>query len=464
MVRPTIFSEVHKNVNPLAKPLSRRSLLLRLLLPVALAATAAASHAAPPPDHWVGTWAASPVAANNMRRIRAQATPPPPAVPLASAPATPPAAPEDSAAPAISPDQIYGAADTTLREIVHVSLGGPMVRVVLTNEFGADPLIVGAAHIALSEGGSTISLASAGGLTFGGRTAVTIPAGALAISDPVAIKLPAAADLAVSLFLPAQPMKTASVHGFADQTSYTAPGNVVGAKTLEAPAEIASWPFLKGVDVKVPAASAAIVAFGDSITDGAASTRNGNARWPDVLARRLQADKKTADLAVLNEGIGGNRILHDVTGPSALARFDRDAIAQAGVKYIILLEGINDIGHSQDPVKPYDVVSAEDLIAGIAQLVERAHIHGIKFFAATILPYVGAKYASPGGEETRQAVNQWIRTTPLLDGFIDLDKATQDPANPTMYLPAYDSGDHLHPRDAGYKAMGEAIDLKLFTK
>jgi lysophospholipase L1-like esterase len=371
-----------------------------------------------------------------------------PAVPVVPAPA----------------NQIYGAVDTTLREIVHVSLGGATVRIVLSNEFGTDSLTIGAAQVAVSEGGSTVSLTNAAGLTFGGRASITIPPGALAVSDPAALKLPAEADLSVSFFLPAQAMKTASVHGAAYQTNYVAQGNVVGAKALESPMEIASWPFLKGVDVKADAASAAIVAFGDSITDGAASTKNANARWPDVLARRLQADKKTAGLSVLNEGIGGNRILHDVTGPSALARFDRDVLALAGVKYVVMLEGINDIGHSQDPVKPYDVVTAEDLIVGFTQLAERAHTHGIKFYAATILPYGGAKYASPGGEETRQAVNKWIRTTRAIDGFVDLEKATQDPANPAAYLPAYDSGDHLHPKDAGYKAMGDAIDLKLFEK
>src|SRR5206468_6268853 len=217
---------------------------------------------------------------------------------------------------------------------------------------------------------SSIELTSAGGLTFSGRQSIVIPPGAVAVSDPVSMKLAPGADLAVSLFLPAQPLRIASVHGFADQTSYTAPGNVVGAKTLESAATITSWPFLKGIDVKVSAADAAIVAFGDSITDGALSTKDTNARWPDVLARRLQADKKTSGYGVLSEGIGGNRILHDVTGPSALARFDRDVISQAGVKYVIVLEGINDIGHAADPVKPYDVVSADDLIAGYTQLVE----------------------------------------------------------------------------------------------
>lgn len=424
-------------------------ILLRSLFAVTLLVPCAL-HAAPPaPDHWVGTWAAAPVAANNVRHAT------PGGVPSADAP---------NPAAAIPAGQLLAATDITLREIVHVSVGGPTVRVIFTNEFGTDSLTIGAAHVALSEGDSSINLVTASGLTFGGHSSIVVPPGALVVSDPVTMKLPAAADLVVSLFLPAQPLHIASVHGFADQTSFTAPGNVVGAKTLEAPQKIMAWPFVKGVDVKLPGAAASIVALGDSITDGAHSTPGMNARWPDYLARRLQADKKTADLGVLNEGIGGGRILHDVTGPSALARFDRDVLAQASVKYVILLEGINDIGHSQDPVKPYDVVSAEDLIVGITQLIERSHMHGIKFYAATICPYVGAKYQSAGGEETRQAVNKWIRTSPLLDGFIDFDKATQDPANPGTFLPAYDSGDHLHPKDEGYKAMGDAIDLKLFTR
>jgi lysophospholipase L1-like esterase len=432
-----------------------------------LSLSATAAYAAAPPDHWVGTWAAATVAApvrvgppNGAPALSPVITPPTAAAPALAA--TPDATPSPASLPARVAGPGYGAADTTYREIVHVSLGGPTVRVVFTNEFGADPLTIGAAHVAVSEGGSSINLVSAGGLTFGGHPSVIVPPGAVMVSDPVTMKLPAGADLAVSFFLPQQPIKVASIHGFANQTSYTATGNVVGAKTLDSPREIASWPFLKSVDVKVSAASAAIVAFGDSITDGTGSLKNTNTRWPDALARRLQADKKTTDLGVLNEGIGGNRILHDVTGPSALARFDRDVLAQAGVKYVIMLESINDIGHSQDPVKPYDVITADDLILGFSQLAERAHTHGIKFFAATVLPYGGAKYASPSGDAMRQAVNQWIRTTNLIDGFIDMEKATQDPANPTMYLPADDMGDHLHPSTAGHKAMADSIDLKLF--
>ncbi len=475
-----------------------RQRLSRLLLLFAFTAFAAISYAAPPPDHWVGTWATAPFAANNGRPMTALpgtaptfplVSPPPsppaglpPTQPPASANAAPtplPAAPAQAAAPATPtpeptpapalartpsrpPAIIYGTADTTLREIVHISIGGPQVRVIFTNEFGAEPLTIGAAHVAISQGGSSINLVSAAGLTFGGHTSVIIPPGALVVSDPAMVNLPAAADLAISFFLPAQTITHLSQHGSADQTSYTAPGNVVGAKTLDSPTEIRSWPFVKGVDVKVSAHSAAVVAFGDSITDGAFVALNSNGRWPDELARRLLADKRIAGLGVLNEGIGGNRILHDNTGPSALARFDRDVIAQSGVKYVIILEAINDIGHAYDTHRVYDVVSADDLIAGYVQMAERAHTHGIKVYIATLTPYVGAGYASPAGEQVRQALNQWIRTTNQIDGFIDFDKATQDPANPAMYLPAFDHGDHLHPSDPGYKAMGDAIDLKLF--
>lgn len=446
-----------------------------LLLTGLLLAPTAAGAASPLPDHWVGTWAASPVASPNIRRqpVTASAIPtgttnatpvaPPTTTPAPAVIPPPPNPPENAPTTIIDPNQAFAAADTTLREIVHISLPGPILRIVLTNEFGTEPLTIGAAHAALSEGGSTINITSAGGVTFSGRPSVTIPPGALAVSDPIAVKLAAGADLAVSLFLPAQPMRVVSIHNFANTTSYTAPGNVVGAKTFESPATITSWPFLKGVDVKVPAADAAIVAFGDSITDGSLSTKDANTRWPDILARRLAADKKTANLAVLNEGIGGNRVLHDVAGPSALARFDRDVITQAGVRYVIILEGINDIGHAADPVKPYDVISADDLIAGFTQMIERAHMHDIKVIGATLTPYTGAKYMSPQGEQMRQAYNTWIRTTPLLDGVIDFDKATLDPAT-AMFNPAYDSGDHLHPKDAGYKAMADSIDLKLFQQ
>jgi len=381
-------------------------------------------------DHWVGTWAASPMAAKN-------------------------------------PTAKFGAEGTdgtTLREIVHVSLGGPTVRVIFTNEFGLDPLTIGAAQIALSTEASAITPASAVPLTFNGKPSITIPPGALVVSDPVAFKVAPASNLAVSLFLPDQLVNQLTLHPFADQTNYLVPGNAVTAASLDSPQTFFTWDFLKGIDVSADEKSASIVTFGDSITDGAHSTRDANGRWPDVLAHRLLADKKTAHLGVLNEGIGGNRILHDTTGPSALARFDRDVLAQAGVKYLVIMESINDIGHATDPAKPYDVVTAEDLIAGLTQLAVRAHTHGIKVYGATLTPFVGAKYQSPAGEEMRQAINQWIRTTNQLDGVIDFDKVTTDPTHPGMFLVLDDSGDHLHPGDAGYKAMGESIDLNLFTK
>ena len=380
---------------------------------------------APPPDRWVGTWAAAPMGAANA-------------------------------------DAKYGGADVTLRELVHVSMGGPLVRVVLTNEFGTEPLVIGGVHMALSKADGTIGLPSANAMTFGGKSSITIPAGAMAVSDPAALTLPAFADVAVSIFVPAQTIHRVSVHEFANQTSYLSSGDEVSKVKLTDPKEIHSWPFLKGIDVKVEGASGSIVCFGDSITDGASSTRDANSRWPDLLARRLQGGKKTRSLGVLNEGIGGNRVLHDGTGPNALARFDRDVIAQAGVRYLVILEGINDLGIAAAPTNPHDVVSAEDLIQGYRQMAERAHARGIKVYGATLTPYMGAGYSSPAGEAIRQAVNGWIRTSHELDGFIDFDKATRDPANAALFAGFADSGDHLHPKDAGYKAMADAIDLKLF--
>jgi lysophospholipase L1-like esterase len=224
-----------------------------------------------------------------------------------------------------------------------------------------------------------------------------------------------------------------------------------------------SWFFLKSVDVKAGPETGAIVAFGDSITDGAKSTVNADSTWPDILADRLHSDPATKNLAVVNEGIGGNRILHDGTGPSAEKRFDDDALNIPGVTTVILLEGINDIGHAFDPRGPSDVVSVDDLIQGFTQLATRAHARGLKVIGATLTPFVGANYQSPSGEQAREKFNDWIRTSSQFDGVIDFDKATRDPANPTVFLPAYDSGDHLHPKDAGYKAMAESIDLKLFA-
>ncbi len=424
----------------------RLTLPLSLVLLASLASPAARAAA---PDHWVGTWSASPVAAPNVP-------------PAASANATTP-----PSAPPAPPLALLGTSGQTLREIVHVSIGGSLVRIVLTNEFGVEPLTIAAAHIALRPGGITagseVQLTSANALTFNGQPSVIIPPGVAVLSDPVALKLPALSDLAISLYVPAQPLTSITQHGAGYQTNYAVDGNHVGDKTLDDPRTFFSWRFVKEVDVMAPASSAAVVTLGDSITDGTASPRDANARWPNVLAARLQSNKKTAGIAVLNEGIGGNRLLNDVTGPSALSRFDRDVLSHPGVRYLIILEGINDIGRTAQPNKPGDPITTPQLLLALQQLIDRAHAHGIKVYGATLTPFVGARYATPEGEVMRQAENAFIRSGKF-DAILDFDKATQDPAHPAALLPANDSGDHLHPKAEGYKAMGNSIDLKLFSK
>lgn len=401
------------------------------LLLCSFGASYAAQAAAPPSGQWIGTWAASPEAQPNM---------------------TP----------------VAGTDGTTFREIVHTSIGGNSVRVILTNEFGLEPLTVSAATIAISTGNGAIEPSAAKSLSFGGQASVTLPAGALMVSDPVELKLPVAADVAVSLFLPAQTISQSTVHSYALQTNYKAVGNVIDARTLPNPTQVSSWYFIKGVAVETDGkstASGVVVALGDSITDGAASKPNKNGRWPDILARRIQADKTLLGMGVLNAGINGNRLLRDGDGgESALRRFDRDVLAQAGVKYLIVLEGINDIGHivSASPSDPAD--TAQSLIRALEQIAVRAHAHGIKVIGATITPYENCKYASPEGEKMRIAINEWIRSSKSLDGVADFDRITRDPSHPTRFLPAYDSGDHLHPNEAGLRAMAEGVDLGLFTQ
>lgn len=294
----------------------------------------------------------------------------------------------------------------------------------------------------------------------GGRLGCESLPGALVLSDPVALEAPALSDLAVSYYLPG-PLTASTVHYSAMQSSYALPGDAAGARTIW------SWPFLNGVDVLAPETAGAIVAFGDSITDGASSTPDANRRWPDVLARRLQANPATQNIAVVNQGVGGNRILHDGAGadgpqygPNALARFERDALAQPGVRWIITLIGVNDIGHPGGAAPLVEAVTAQDMIAGLQQLAERARQRGVKIFGGTILPFPH----NDAQEAQRQAVNEWIRTSRAFDAVIDFDKIVRDPERPGLLLAAYDSGDHLHPNDAGHEAMGKAIDLALFAR
>jgi lysophospholipase L1-like esterase len=283
------------------------------------------------------------------------------------------------------------------------------------------------------------------------------------LTDPVTMATPASTSLAISLYLPLQQVSNVSVHSSAQQDNYIQTGSHVHDTSFAKPVITPSWYFLKGVDVEpANAHAAAIVAFGDSITDGAMATENANHRWPDYLSAHLQSDPATAHLAVLDEGIGGNCVLIHCVGENALARFDRDVLSQAGVKYMIILESINDIGALHNVNRPNYKLTAEDLELGFAQLVARAHEHGIKVFGATITPYKGAGYFTENGEQIRQAVNHWILTSGVFDATIDFDKATGDPADPLMFAPQYDSGDHLHPNDAGYSAMADSIDLSLF--
>lgn len=356
---------------------------------------------------------------------------------------------------------VYG--NQTLREIVHTSLGGDMFRIRLSNAYGKAQVDIGAVHIALRSTDSQITAGTNHVVTFSGRATVSIPANALVLSDPIQMTAPDAADLAVSIFLPGATMG-GGIHYSASQTNYIGAGDLTAAASFPEPTKITSWVFLSGVDVMAGANAETIVAFGDSITDGARSTNDTNHRWPDILAARLKGHHR----GLLNAGIGGNRILHDALpsnirfGENALARFDRDVLSQAGIGYVVLLEGINDLGHAGTSAPVSETVSSDDVIAGMTQLIERAHEKGIKMIGCTVLPFEGAGYFSAEREVKRKAINEWIRNGKKFDGVIDFDKATRDPQHPDHIQAAYDSGDHLHPADPGYKAMGDAIDLALF--
>ncbi len=376
---------------------------------------------------WVGTWATAPMLAEGGARMH----------PFAA---------------------------VTLREIVHISNGGPQIRVRFTNEFGVDGLTIGSAHVALSAGGAAIKDGTDHALTFGGAASVRVPPGAVIYSDPVALAVAPLSDVAVSFYLPSQVMRAETYHSFADQDNFVADGDQTAVATLASPANLRSWYFLDGIDVPATAGSRAIVTLGDSITDGAHSRLNANVRWPDVLAARLKQDHALDQVSVLNVGIGGNRVLNDQAGPNALARFDRDVLAQNGVRYVIVLESINDIGRLLHLTAPEDEVTAQQLELGLKQIADAAHQHGIKAFGATLTPYGGAGYRSDTGEQVREHINNWIRTSGVFDAVIDFDQITRDPQAPDRFNPLYDSGDHLHPSDAGYKAMADGIDLKLFNQ
>jgi lysophospholipase L1-like esterase len=361
--------------------------------------------------------------------------------------------------PADSVDRRPTYAKRTIREIVHTSIGGGRVRIRLSNEYGDRPLVIGAAHVAVRDTGASIVPSSDRALTFGGRPSIIIRPGATVISDAATLAVPQLADLAVSLFV-ADTARAVTRHALALQTSYLShDGDVTASRTFAADTT-RQWLFLSGVDVVNSAVTGAIVAIGNSITDGAASTPNMNRRWPNILAQRLLASGEPPK-AVIDAGISGNRVLSPGAGPSALSRFDRDVLMQPGVTHVIVLEGINDIGRSANPREP---VTADEIIFGLRQLAERAHERGLPIFGATLTPAGPRASFSDSLELKRQAINAWIRTSGVFDAVIDFDAATRDPANPSHFLPSFDSGDHLHPSDAGHKAMGEAIDLTVFRR
>jgi lysophospholipase L1-like esterase len=362
----------------------------------------------------------------------------------------------------------------TVRMVARPTVAGTRIRIRFSNAYGTAALRIGAAHIALAGSGASTVAASDRPLTFGGKASIAIPPGAPVLSDPVELKFERFAEVAVSLYLPDK-VPASSVHFWAQHDTYlSGPGDFTAKSEIPNATTKSSWYWLSDIEVWAPTGTAATVAFGDSITDGVGAKQGEYGDWPDLLAGRLAKQSGLPAVPVLNEGIGGNRILRDGAGVSALARFDRDVLAQPGVVNLIVLEGINDLGFPHMKLRPSaggpppdnnlfadQAVTADDLIAGLRQLIDRAHQHGIRIFGATLTPFEGADYYSAEGEAIRQAVNQWIRTSGAFDGVFDFDAATRDPDHPTKLLARYDSGDRLHPSAAGFKAMAAAIDLSV---
>ena len=347
--------------------------------------------------------------------------------------------------------------DQTIRQVVRLSAGGRSIRLRLTNEYGETPLEVGAASAALA-GPDGKPTATPVAITFGGRPMALIPRGAPMLSDPIALPVKALDSVSISLFFP-HATGPCTCHALATATTWiSAIGDYTKAGYFDATSSVTQRPFLSAVEVSPETATRTIIAFGDSITDGFRSTSEANRRWPDVLAERLQSAKMAISIA--NEAISGNQVLgfnRVAFGDAALARFDRDVLSVPNASWMIVLEGINDIGQNGEK-RP----SAETMIVGYRQIIERAHARGLKVFGGTLLPDGGAAYFAESGEVVRQAVNEWIRTSKAFDGVIDFDAVMRDPANPKKMKADLQSGDWLHPNDAGYKLMGETVDLKLF--
>ena len=376
--------------------------------------------------HWVGTWTAAP-------------------------------APGDGAA----------FNNHTLRMMPRVSIGGRVLRVRISNAYGTRPLAVGAAYVGVRGSGPAVVAGSNRRLTFGGESSATIAAGALLISDPVELEVAPLSDVAVSVHLPGDLPASFGITGrYARQTNYISPpGDFAADDVMPVGRLTDDWYFVCGVDVVAPGETGAVVAVGDSLTDANISTHDGHHSWPSQLARRLIARPSGRPIAVMNQGLGGNRILHDIRGDSGLRRFDRDVLAQPGVTHAIVMLGTNDLRNR--PGKPEEEVTAAQMIAGLKQLAVRGRSSRIKMIAATLTPFENETFLpgawNPRREAVRQAVNEWLRKVEGFDALADFDRALRDPEHPTRMLPIYDCGDHLHPSDLGYRAMGDAIDLSLFA-
>lgn len=360
-------------------------------------------------------------------------------------------------------------ADSTLRQTIHTSVGGQQMRLRFSNAFGGAALPITAASVALPAGGqagvSAIQPGTSRPITFDGRASVSIPVGAQIVSDPLSFPVAPRTNLTVTIYLAeGQASTNITSHPGSRTTSYMIAGNHVQDPDLAGAAHVDHWYFLSGLEVWSKAGTAAAVMLGDSLTDGRGSTTNGNDRWPDQLLDLLHAHPATAEVAIVNQAAGGNRVLNDGLGPNALGRIDRDVLAQSGVSWLFVFEGVNDIGTAAATTDAQKQV-ADDLIGAFNQIVRRAHTQGILVYGATITPFGGnTGYDDPAGirEATRQTVNEWIRTSGRFDAVVDFDKVARDPANPRQLLPAYDVGDHLHFNPTGYQALADAVPAGLF--
>jgi len=409
--------------------MNSRRIVVAFLLLAAFAANAQ-------PAKWVGSWGASPQ---------------PPSPGAGPFPATP------------------NFADQTVRQIVRLSVGGERVRLRLSNEYGTKPITIGAARVALADGAERLQAGTERAVTFDGKPSGVIAAGAPLVSDPIELTVSDLATLSVSLYLQGD-TGPCTCHGTGMQDAYiSAKGDFT--KGTFAPAQTAQMRvFLSGVEV-LAANARAVVAFGDSITDGVGSTAGANRRWPDLLAERLSARRGSTHFGVVNQGISGNQVLSDGAGVSALARFDRDVLSVSGVSHVIVFEGVNDLGLGygklEGPLasimpKPAIAPTRESIVAAYRQLIARAHAKGLKIYGATIAPYEGAAYYSPEGDAVRQAINEWIRTSKEFDAVLDFDAAFRDPAHTARMKEEYQAGDHLHGSDAGYRVVADSVDLTLF--